>query len=203
MSGTGDWCGRRPRCIVSAMPATASRLRDGCVPLRLVHPAPSSDELAFPARVGVVIADTKGLVRAGLRALIDAGSGLTVVGEAADVDEAVAMARRLRPAVLLVGTGLPDADGVRAARQIAADPELSGVSVMLLTAYASDDLVLAALRAGVGGLLLTDTGPHELVDAVRAVADGDGVLPPRVTRRLMDTFAARTLEVVAPAPAVA
>jgi DNA-binding NarL/FixJ family response regulator len=141
-----------------------------------------------PAPIGVVIADGHALVRAGFRALLVAQPDVAVLGEAAGVEEALGLARRTRPTILLMDIGLPG--GLWATRRMAADPDLTGVQIVVLTACDSDEYVLGALRAGVSGFLLKDTGPSELVGAVRAVAAGHAVLSPSVARRLMDEFAA-------------
>jgi DNA-binding NarL/FixJ family response regulator len=141
-----------------------------------------------PAPIGVVIADGHSLVRAGFRALLVAQPDVAVLGEAAGVEEALGLARRTRPTILLMDIGLPG--GLWATRRMAADPDLAGIQLVVLTACDSDEHVLGAVRAGVSGFLLKDTGPSELVGAVRAVAAGHGVLSPSVARRLMDEFAA-------------
>jgi DNA-binding NarL/FixJ family response regulator len=135
-----------------------------------------------PSTTRVVIADGERLVRAGVRALLEEETGIAVVGEAATGDDAVALARRLQPDVVLIDVQLPGLDCVAATRQMLA---AHGVAVMLLTSNGADDRILAALRAGASGLLLKDTEPAQLVRAVRILASGAAVLsllPDRSTR---------------------
>ena len=140
---------------------------------------------AAPA-VRVLVADGQALVRAGLRALLEVGAEISVVGEASSGEEAVALARRLHPDVVLIDATLPGMDCVEATGQMLADP---GVAVMLLTATELDDHIFAELRAGARGLLLTDTEPAELVRAVELLARGDALLSPSLTRRLIAELA--------------
>jgi DNA-binding NarL/FixJ family response regulator len=140
---------------------------------------------AAPA-VRVVIADGQALVRAGLRALLEADGRISVVGEAATGDEAVAEASRLRPDVVLLDDTLPGLSCVEATGRILADP---GVAVMLLTATEGDERIFATLRAGARGLLLKDAEPTELLRAIELVARGDALLPPSLTRRLIAELA--------------
>ncbi|MDQ3630185.1 MAG: response regulator transcription factor [Actinomycetota bacterium] len=142
----------------------------------------------------VVIADDHRLVRAGLRALLEAEDDLEVVGEAADGAEAVETARRTRADVVLMDIRMPGTDGLQATRMIAADPALSRVRVLVLTTFADDEYVFSALRAGAGGFLLKDADPEQLLHATRVVAGGEALLAPAVTRRVVEAFAA------APAP---
>jgi DNA-binding NarL/FixJ family response regulator len=151
------------------------------------YPSPGIDR-SGPVRV--VVADHQALVRAGLHALLDVEEDIVVVGEAADADQAVALSRRVRPDVILLDAGLPPVDGVEATQRIAAEPNLASIPVVMLTGSETDEYVFGALRAGVRGFLLKDAGADELGDAVRAVADGEGVLSPGVARRLMEEFAA-------------
>jgi len=138
----------------------------------------------------VVLADDQTLVRAGFRVLLERTEGVEVVGEAADGAEAVSRARLDRPDVLLMDIRMPVLDGLEATRLIVADPHLAGVRVVVLTTFELDDYVFAALRAGASGFLLKDIEPDDLREAVRVVARGDALLSPRVTRRLLDAFAA-------------
>ncbi|HEX4699941.1 MAG TPA: response regulator transcription factor [Actinomycetes bacterium] len=142
----------------------------------------------------VLIADDQALVRGGFRALLDAQADLEVVAEAADGDTAVALAREHRPDVVLMDVRMPGSDGLDATRRIVADPELAGVRVVILTTFDLDEYVFEALRAGASGFLLKDTEPVELLAAVRAVARGDALLAPSVTRRLIEEFAGRLRE---------
>lgn len=139
--------------------------------------------------IRVVLADDQVLVRAGFQALLDAQDDITVVGEAADGDEAVAVTRRERPDVVLMDIRMPGADGLAATRAIGADPALDAVRVVILTTFELDEYVFEALRSGASGFLVKDTEPTELLHAVRAVAAGDALLSPSVTRRLIEAFA--------------
>ena len=138
--------------------------------------------------VGVLVADGQALVRAGLRALLESDGDISVVGEAATGEDAVALARRMRPDVVLMDARLPGLDAVEAIGRMFAE---SGVAVMLLTASEHDDQIFPALRAGASGLLLKDTEPAELVRAVEVLARGDALLGPSLTRRLIDELASR------------
>ncbi|WP_245928874.1 response regulator [Murinocardiopsis flavida] len=137
----------------------------------------------------MLIADDQALLRGSFRVLIDAAPGLTTVGEAADGARAVDLARRERPDVVLMDVRMPEVDGIEATRRICADPDLAGVRILMLTMFDLDTYVYAALRAGAGGFLLKDAAPAELLDAIRVVAAGDGLLAPSVTRRLIAEFA--------------
>jgi DNA-binding NarL/FixJ family response regulator len=139
-----------------------------------------------------LLADDQALVRAGFRALLDAQDDIEVVGEAADGAEAVAAATRLRPDVVLMDIRMPELDGIEATRQIAADPDLAGVRVVILTTFELDEYVFEALRAGASGFLVKDTEPAELLHGVRVIARGDSLLSPSVTRRLISEYAARS-----------
>ena len=136
----------------------------------------------------VLIADDQALVRAGFRALIDAEPDLAVVAEAADGEEAVEVATRHRPDVVLMDVRMPRTDGLRATARLTADPRLAGTRVIVLTTFELDEYVFGALRAGAAGFLLKDIEPADLVDAVRIVAAGDALLAPRHTRRLIEAF---------------
>jgi signal transduction histidine kinase len=136
----------------------------------------------------VLIADGHALVRAGLRALLEAGQRVTVVAEATTGEQAVALARRIRPDVVLIDARLPGLDSVEATARICAD---AVGAVMLLTGNPGDERIFAALRAGARGLLLEDTEPAELVAAVEALARGEAQLSPSLTGRLIAAFAAR------------
>ena len=144
--------------------------------------------------ITVVVADDQVLVRAGFRALLDAQPDIEVVGEAADGEEAVALAVRERPDVVLMDIRMPGTDGLAATRRIAGDDRLSGVRVVILTTFDLDEYVFEAIRAGANGFLVKDTEPSELLRAVRAVVAGDALLSPRVTRRLIEEFATRAKE---------
>ena len=141
--------------------------------------------------VRVVLADDQALVRAGFRVLLDTEDGFEVVGEAADGSEAVALARAQRPDVVVMDIRMPGVDGLEATREITADPDLADVKVLVLTTFDLDEYVFDALRSGASGFLLKDTEPVELLRALRVVADGEALLAPTVTKRLISEFVAR------------
>jgi DNA-binding NarL/FixJ family response regulator len=141
--------------------------------------------------VRVVVADDQTLVRAGFRLLVDSAPDLEVVGEAVDGTEALELARRERPDVVLMDIRMPTMDGLEATRQITADETLAGVRVLILTTFDLDEYVYQALRAGASGFLLKDTPPADLLAAIRVVAAGDALLAPGITRRLIAEFARR------------
>ena len=140
-------------------------------------------------RVG--LADDQALVRAGFRALLDAEPDIEVVGEAADGAAAVRLTQATRPDVVLMDIRMPGVDGLAATRRIAADPSLADTKILILTTFDLDEYVFEALRVGASGFLLKDTEPVDLIRGIRAVAAGDALLSPRVTRRLIAEFAAR------------
>ncbi|GAA1532245.1 response regulator transcription factor [Actinomadura kijaniata] len=144
--------------------------------------------------IKVLLADDQGLVRAGFRALLDAQPDIEVVGEADDGEQAVEQARRLRPDVILMDIRMPGLDGLAATRRIASDERLGGIRIVILTTFELDEYVFEALRGGASGFLVKDTEPVELIHAVRAVAAGDALLSPSVTRRLIAEFAAKARE---------
>jgi DNA-binding NarL/FixJ family response regulator len=141
-----------------------------------------------PGVVRVVIAVGPELVRAGYGVLLDADERIAVVGDAATGMETVAQVGRLRPDVVLIDAELPGLDSVEVTTRVAAEP---GATVLMLTASEGDERIFAALRAGAAGALMKDTAPHELVRAVKALARGEAVLSPRLTRQLITEFAAR------------
>jgi DNA-binding NarL/FixJ family response regulator len=141
--------------------------------------------------IRVVLADDQALVRAGFRALLDAQPDIEVVGEAADGDEAVKLAVRERPEVVLMDIRMPGTDGLAATRRIAGDDRLGGVHVVILTTFDLDEYVFEALRSGASGFLVKDTEPVELIQAVRVVSRGDALLSAGVTRRLIEEYASR------------
>jgi DNA-binding NarL/FixJ family response regulator len=144
--------------------------------------------------IRVLLADDQALVRAGFRALLDAQEGIEVVGEAGDGREAVRLAKQLRPDVILMDIRMPVLDGLAATREIALDSSLDSVRIVILTTFELDEYVFDAIRAGAAGFLVKDTKPADLIEAVRVVADGDALLSPSVTRRLIGEFAARAKE---------
>jgi DNA-binding NarL/FixJ family response regulator len=138
--------------------------------------------------IGVVIADDQALVRGGFRVLVDTADGMEVLGEASDGAEAVALARKHHPDVVLMDVRMPVQDGIEATRQIKQDNGTAEVKVLILTTFDLDEYVFAALRAGASGFLLKDTPPAELLAAIRIVVAGDALLAPAVTRRLIAEF---------------
>jgi DNA-binding NarL/FixJ family response regulator len=150
------------------------------------------------APIRVVVADDQELVRAGFCVILDTADGITVVGEAANGAEAVALAAQHQPDVVLMDVRMPEMDGLEAARLITGKPPAP--KVVMLTTFDLDDYVYAALRAGASGFLLKDSPRADLIAAVRAAAAGDALLAPSVTRRLIEAFARRPPE-TAPSPA--
>ena len=144
--------------------------------------------------IRVLLADDQALVRAGFRALLDAEDDVEVVGEASEGDEAARLAKHLVPDVVLMDIRMPGVDGLEATRRISADEGLAAVRVVILTTFDLDEYVFEALRIGASGFLVKDTEPAELIQAVRAVARGDALLAPGVTRRLVEEFATRAKE---------
>ncbi len=149
---------------------------------------------------GVLLADDQALVRAGFRALLDAQADIRVVGEAADGAEALELVRRRRPDIALMDVSMPRMDGLEATRRITTDPELADTRVIVLTTFELDEYVFGALRAGASGFLLKDIDPVDLLTAVRVVAEGEALLAPRLTRRLIEAFVAQE-RAAPPAPA--
>lgn len=141
--------------------------------------------------IRVAIADDQGLVRAGLRTLLDHAGDMECAGEAADGLEAVDLARKRQPDVVVMDVRMPRCDGIEATRRIVADPDCAGVKVLVLTTFDADENVYAALRAGASGFLLKDAVPEDILGAIRTVAGGDALLDPAVTRRLITEFARR------------
>jgi DNA-binding NarL/FixJ family response regulator len=151
--------------------------------------------------IRVALADDQELVRSGFAALLQAEESIEVVGEAADGLEAVGMATRTRPDVILMDIRMPGLDGIEATRRIAAREELASVHVIILTTFDLDEYVFEAIRAGAAGFLVKDTNASELIRAIQVVANGEALLSPSVTRRLIGEFAART-RTVRPVPGV-
>jgi DNA-binding NarL/FixJ family response regulator len=136
----------------------------------------------------VVVADDQPVVRAGFRTILEA-SGIDVVGEAGDGVEAVGVARRLRPDVVLMDIRMPELDGIDATRQLAGPAVVDPVRVLVLTTFDLDDYVYEALRVGASGFVLKDEPPEQLIAAVRTVAQGNALLSPSVTRNVIAHFA--------------
>ena len=139
--------------------------------------------------VRVLLADDQALVRAGFRMIIDDQDDMQVVGEAGDGQQAVHLAKRTRPHVVLMDIRMPNMDGIEATKQLAAQPEAP--RIVILTTFDLDEYVYHALTAGASGFLLKDLPPAELVAAIRAVAAGDALLAPPITRRLIEQFVRR------------
>ncbi len=149
--------------------------------------SPTTSSVDNPIRV--VLVDDQVLVRAGLRALVEAEPGMTVVGEAGDGDAAVEAVRRERPDVVLMDIRMPGTDGLAATQRISADPDLDAVHVVILTTFEEDSYVFEAIRGGAAGFLVKDTEPAELLRAVRTVHAGESLLSPGATRSLVAAYA--------------
>jgi DNA-binding NarL/FixJ family response regulator len=145
--------------------------------------------------IRVVLADDQSLVRAGFRVLVNAAPDLEVVGEAANGQEVVPLARDTKPDVVLMDIRMPDMDGLVATRQITADEDLAAVRVLVLTTFEIDEYVFAALRAGASGFLGKGVEAEELQEAIRVVARGDALLSPAATRGLISRFLSHTTEI--------
>ncbi|WP_223884286.1 response regulator [Micromonospora craniellae] len=151
------------------------------------RPDLSVDDGHRPVRV--VVADDQEIVRSGLTMILNAQPGIEVVGEAADGHHAVELARRLRPDVCLFDIRMPGVDGIEATRRLAGPRVAEPLAVVVITTFDLDEYVYAALRAGARGFLLKDAGSVLLTQAVRAAADGDALIAPSVTTRLLHAFA--------------
>jgi DNA-binding NarL/FixJ family response regulator len=141
--------------------------------------------------ITVLIVDDQQLVRAGFSVLVSSEEDMEVVGEASDGREAVALAQKTQPDIVLMDVRMPEMNGIDATAAICADPDLAETRVLILTTFDVDDYVYAALRAGASGFVLKDTAPVELLAAIRVIAEGEALLAPTVTRRLIGEFAAR------------
>ncbi|WBB69740.1 response regulator transcription factor [Micromonospora sp. WMMD812] len=139
--------------------------------------------------IRVLLADDQHLVRTGFRVILEVEDDIEVVGEAADGERAVSMARALRPDVVLMDVEMPGVDGLEATRRIGVSASADGPAVLILTTFDRDDYLFAALRVGASGFLLKNGTPEELVEAIRVLARGDGLLAPELTRRVIATFA--------------
>lgn len=151
-------------------------------------------------QIRVLLVDDHALLRAGFRTILDTQHDITVVGEASSGAEAVAQASALRPDVITMDVQMPDMDGIEATRRIVADPAV-GAAIAIVTTFDRDDYLYQALDAGASGFLLKNAGAEDLIAAVRALAAGDGMLAPEVTRRVLARFASTPAP--HPAPEVA
>jgi DNA-binding NarL/FixJ family response regulator len=150
--------------------------------------------------IGVVVVDDQALVRIGLRTLLESEADIELVGEAVDGRSGVDAVREARPHVVLMDIRMPVLDGLAALRVITSDPALAGVRVIMLTTFELDEYVFEALRGGASGFVLKDTAPEELLHAIRVVADGESLLSPSVTRRVIEQFAGRDMPARTPHP---
>jgi DNA-binding NarL/FixJ family response regulator len=139
--------------------------------------------------IRVLVADDQDIVRAGLSMILDAQPGIEVVGEAADGREAVALARELGPDVCLFDIRMPDVDGIEATRLLAGPEVDDPLAVIVITTFDLDEYVYGALKAGARGFLLKDAGPDLLTQAIHAASEGDALIAPRITARLLAAFA--------------
>jgi DNA-binding NarL/FixJ family response regulator len=140
--------------------------------------------------VRVLIADDQQLIRTGFRMILSAEPDIEVIGEAANGADAVALTSELHPDVVLMDIRMPELDGIEATRRILAQPHQPKPSVLILTTFERDEYVYTALRAGASGFLLKDVPAHKLAAAIRTIGDGDALLAPSITRRLIEQFAA-------------
>lgn len=153
--------------------------------------------------IRVLLADDQALIRAGYKMILDSEPDLEVVGEAANGRDAVFLARTTRADVVLMDIRMPEVDGIEATRRIAADDDLAGVRILVLTTFENDENVLLAVRAGASGFLGKNVGPDELIQAVRIVAAGDALLSPKATRGLVRHVLDRPEAVPTPATVAA
>ncbi|MGH3320375.1 MAG: response regulator [Streptosporangiaceae bacterium] len=141
--------------------------------------------------IRVVVADDQALVRVGLRVLLDTEDDVAIAGEAEDGREALEVVRRIRPDVVLMDVRMPVMDGLEALRAIVGDSDLNDTRVIVLTTFELDEYVFEALRGGASGFLIKDTEPAELLRAIRVVAQGESLLSPTITRRVISEFAGK------------
>ena len=149
--------------------------------------------------IRILLADDQTLIRAGFRALLSAEPDMEVVAECGTGRDAVRLAARERPDVVLMDIRMPEMDGLEATRKIMADQRLAGTRIIILTTFELDEYIAEAVRAGAAGFLVKDTEPEELLRAVRVVHDGDALLSPSVTRRIMAQLALQSRATEAPA----
>ena len=142
--------------------------------------------------IRILLADDQTLIRAGFRALLDAEPDMEVVGEAGTGHDAVRLAVQEKPDVILMDIRMPDEDGLAATRRILGNANLAGTRIIILTTFELDEYISEAVRAGAAGFLVKDTEPTELIRAVRVVHDGDALLSPSVTRRIMAQLASQS-----------
>jgi DNA-binding NarL/FixJ family response regulator len=152
--------------------------------------------------VKVLIADDQALVRTGFRMILDAEDDVEVTGEAADGLEAIAAARSERPDVILMDVRMPNMNGIEATRRLVDKDDVDPIRVLILTTFDLDEYVYDALRAGASGFLLKDAPPEDLVQAVRVVARGEGLIAPSITKRLIEEIAQRPPQHTAPPEAL-
>ena len=138
--------------------------------------------------IRVAVVDDQALVRSGFAVLLRSADGIEVVGEGSDGREAVELARRSRPDVILMDIRMPEMDGIEATRRITSDEATASTRILILSTFDLDEYVFEALRAGASGFLLKDTLPDELLAAVRVIARGEALLAPKVTSRLIEQF---------------
>jgi DNA-binding NarL/FixJ family response regulator len=139
--------------------------------------------------IGVLIADDQALVRTGFRMVLEVEDDIAIVGEAANGEQAVHSAARLKPDVVLMDVRMPELDGIAATRQILGRKSVPATRVLILTTFDLDEYVYDALDAGASGFLLKDSSPEQLVSAIHVVAEGEALLAPSVTKRLIEQFA--------------